>query len=85
MGWMLPPAEGDEPTAGALTDAALGDGHPVIQVHILNRVEKLDTLGHRALEGLATENEAHTTGTLINDGRFHRVGEVIISTGSHQS
>jgi 3-methyl-2-oxobutanoate hydroxymethyltransferase len=54
-----------------------GDGDAGIEVDVLDEVEELDALLHRALEGLAAGDEAAAAGALVDDGGLDRFGEVV--------
>src|SRR5215203_4540000 len=44
-----------------------GNSNRLVQVHILNGVQHIYSIGKRTLEGLATQDQPHATGTLINN------------------
>ena len=50
-----------------------GQGYGLIEVDVLYSVQNLNTLLHRALEGLASRDEAHATRTLVDNCRAYRV------------
>ena len=58
---------------------ALGDGDFFIEVDVLDRVQELSAFGDRALERLATGDEALATGALVDDSRLDGFGEVIVA------
>ena len=60
----------------------LGDRHLWAEVNILDGVKEFRSLFHRALEGLASGDESGSAGTLVDDGRFHRILEVMGSGGA---
>ena len=43
----------------------------------MNGIEQADALVHWFLERLASADEAHATGTLVDDGRFNRLLQVV--------
>src|SRR5690606_20570663 len=53
-----------------------GDRDLGAEVHVLDRVQDLDTLGERALERLAAADEAHAARALVDDGGAHRVRQI---------
>ena len=52
-----------------------------VQVDVLDGVDEGGTLGQRALEGLATHDEAHAAGALVDDGGAHGLGQVAVALG----
>src|SRR4051812_20805148 len=61
---------------GPLYQAAIewsGDGDVLGQVHILDRVQELDAVLERLLERLASGDEAHAAGTLVDHRGLDRV------------
>jgi len=55
----------------------LGDGYIFREIDILNRVEQPGTVGHGALEGLASADEAGTARALVDDRGRHGFFEVV--------
>lgn len=52
---------------------ALCDGDIFIQVDVLDGLDKIDTVSEGALEGFTAQDEAHTAGAFVDDGRDDRV------------
>src|ERR1700761_8533161 len=67
------------PVKGA--GAGSGDGDLFVEVDVLNPVDHGGPLGHRPLEGLAADDEAHATGPLVDDGGAHGLGQVAVALG----
>ncbi len=57
---------------------ALCDGHFVIKIHILNRLQQCGAFAHWALEGFAAGDQAHAAGAFVDhcrrDGFFEIAG-----------
>src|SRR5690606_40731585 len=49
------------------------------QIDVLDGVEQLDALLHRALECLAAADQPHAAAALVDDRRAHRLGEVALA------
>lgn len=47
-----------------------------IQVHILNVMEQIRSVGHRSLERFASADQAHSTGPLVDDSRTDRLCQI---------
>lgn len=54
----------------------LRNGHFVIQINVLHGVNQLNTICHGFLERFTSEDQTHTTGTLVNYRRAHRIAEI---------
>ena len=54
----------------------------LVQIHILNGVEQFHTLGHRALEGLASHNETLPAGALVDHRCLRGIREIVIALGA---
>ena len=66
-----------EAEVGAAPGAPVsGERDGLVEVDVLDGVQQLDALGHRALERLAAGDEALPAGALVDDGGLHGVGQV---------
>lgn len=54
----------------------LRNGHFVIQINVLHGVNQLNAICHGFLERFTSEDQTHTTGTLVNYRRAHRIAEI---------
>src|SRR4051812_36290245 len=57
----------------------LRDCDVVTKVDVLDRLQKIDTFLERTLERLATGDEPHAAGALVDDGRRDRLAEVALT------
>ena len=60
----------------------LGDRNALIQIYILDRVEDLHAVCHRALEGFASRDETLSTSAFVNHGSGSRITKVIVTRGA---
>src|ERR1019366_10322934 len=54
----------------------LRDGHPVVEVDVLDRVEQMHAVAHRPLECLAPADQPGAAGALVDHGGANRRGEI---------
>jgi hypothetical protein len=57
----------------------LGDRDRFFQVDVLDRIQKLDALGHRALERLASRDESGAARALVDDGGEDCIFKVLLT------
>jgi hypothetical protein len=58
------------------------DRDPLVQIDILDQVKQLDPVGHGALEGFSSADEAHSAGAFVDDGGADGVGEIVLAAGA---
>ena len=56
-----------------------GYAYLLCQVYILDRMDDFDAIGHRFLEGLSSQDQAHASCTFVDDGRSDSLTEIVLS------
>lgn len=56
-----------------------GDGDALAEVDVLDGVEQDDAVLHVLLEGLATGNQPHAAGTLVDNRRLDGLGQIVFA------
>nr|WP_239131581.1 hypothetical protein [Planobispora takensis] len=61
--------------------APFSDGDGVVEVDLLYGVQQPDALGHRPLEGLASDDQAHAARPLVDHRGPHGLRQIILARG----